>query len=78
MGESVSVPGDLVVGRDVDVGLCVGCADGAADTTSCEQVLGCPTVTPLVVCTLPGTGHTTFQDRPEWLNPVVLQFLDQN
>jgi pimeloyl-ACP methyl ester carboxylesterase len=27
---------------------------------------------------LPGTGHTTFQDRPEWLNPVVLNFLDQN
>jgi pimeloyl-ACP methyl ester carboxylesterase len=27
---------------------------------------------------LPGTGHTTFQDRPEWLNPVVLHFLDQN
>ena len=26
---------------------------------------------------LPGTGHTTFQDRPDWLNPVLLDFLDQ-
>lgn len=26
---------------------------------------------------LPGTGHSTFQDRPEWLNPVVLDFLDR-
>lgn len=27
---------------------------------------------------VPGTGHTTFQDRPEWLNPVILNFLEQN
>lgn len=27
---------------------------------------------------VPGTGHTTFQDRPEWLNLVILNFLDQN
>ncbi len=27
---------------------------------------------------LPGTGHTTFQDRSDWLNPVLLDFLDQN
>jgi pimeloyl-ACP methyl ester carboxylesterase len=26
---------------------------------------------------LPGTGHTTFQDRPELLNSVVLDFLDR-
>lgn len=26
---------------------------------------------------LPGTGHSTFQERPEWLNPVVLDFLDE-
>lgn len=26
---------------------------------------------------LPGTGHTTFQDRPDWLNPVLLHFLHQ-
>ena len=24
---------------------------------------------------LPGTGHTTFQDRPSWLNPILLDFL---
>jgi pimeloyl-ACP methyl ester carboxylesterase len=27
---------------------------------------------------LPGTGHTTFQDRPDWLNPIILDFLDRN
>ena len=26
---------------------------------------------------LPGTGHATFQDRPDWLNPVILDFLDR-
>jgi pimeloyl-ACP methyl ester carboxylesterase len=30
------------------------------------------------LCILPGTGHGTFRDRPEWLNPVVLDFLDRN
>jgi pimeloyl-ACP methyl ester carboxylesterase len=27
---------------------------------------------------LPGTRHSTFQDRPDWLNPVVLDFLDRD
>lgn len=26
---------------------------------------------------LPDTGHATFRTRPEWVNPVVLSFLDQ-
>ena len=26
---------------------------------------------------LPGTHHTTFQDRPTWLNPILLDFLDR-
>lgn len=25
---------------------------------------------------IPGTGHSTFQSRPEWLNAVLLDFLD--
>ncbi len=29
------------------------------------------------VLILPGTGHTTFQDRPMWLNPILLDFLDR-
>jgi pimeloyl-ACP methyl ester carboxylesterase len=29
------------------------------------------------LCILPGTGHGTFRDRPEWLNPVMLDFLDR-
>lgn len=27
---------------------------------------------------VPGTGHSTFQDRPDWLNAVALDFLDRN
>ncbi len=27
---------------------------------------------------VPATGHATFQERPEWLNPVLLDFLDRN
>jgi pimeloyl-ACP methyl ester carboxylesterase len=27
---------------------------------------------------LPGTGHATFSTRPDWLNPVILEFLDRN
>ena len=26
---------------------------------------------------LPGTGHTTFQDRAPWLNPILLDFIDR-
>ena len=26
---------------------------------------------------VPGTGHATFQDRADWLNPVILDFLDR-
>jgi len=27
---------------------------------------------------LPGTDHFTFQKRPGWLNPMILDFLDGN
>jgi pimeloyl-ACP methyl ester carboxylesterase len=27
---------------------------------------------------LPGTGHATFLSRPDWINPVILDFLDRN
>jgi pimeloyl-ACP methyl ester carboxylesterase len=27
---------------------------------------------------LPGTDHFTFQKRPDWLNPIILDFLDGN
>lgn len=29
-------------------------------------------------CILPGTGHATFPDRADWLNPIILEFLAQN
>lgn len=30
------------------------------------------------LCVLPGVGHGTFIERPEWLNPIMLDFLDRN
>jgi pimeloyl-ACP methyl ester carboxylesterase len=30
------------------------------------------------LCILPGTGHPTFRDRPDWLNAIVLDFIDRN
>jgi pimeloyl-ACP methyl ester carboxylesterase len=30
------------------------------------------------LCILPATGHGTFMDRPDWLNPILLEFLDHN
>ena len=29
------------------------------------------------LCVLPGTSHATFQERPEWLNRLVMDFLDE-
>ena len=29
------------------------------------------------LCILPGTGHATFRDRPDWLNPIVADFLNK-
>jgi len=29
------------------------------------------------LCILPGVGHGTFRDRPKWLNPIILDFLDR-
>jgi pimeloyl-ACP methyl ester carboxylesterase len=30
------------------------------------------------LCILPGTNHLTFIHRPEWMNLIILDFLDQN
>jgi pimeloyl-ACP methyl ester carboxylesterase len=29
------------------------------------------------LCVLPGTDHGTFSGRPEWLNPIITDFLDR-
>jgi pimeloyl-ACP methyl ester carboxylesterase len=29
------------------------------------------------LCILPGTGHGTFSERPEWLNPIIEAFIGQ-
>jgi len=29
------------------------------------------------LCVLPGTDHATFSGRPEWLNPIISEFLDR-
>jgi pimeloyl-ACP methyl ester carboxylesterase len=30
------------------------------------------------LCILPGTDHATFSGRPEWLNPIIAEFLDRH
>jgi pimeloyl-ACP methyl ester carboxylesterase len=30
------------------------------------------------MCILPGVGHGTFRERSEWLNPIILDFLDRD
>jgi pimeloyl-ACP methyl ester carboxylesterase len=30
------------------------------------------------LCILPGTGHATFSSRPDWLNPIILDFIDRD
>jgi len=30
------------------------------------------------LCVLPGTDHTTFSSRPEWLSPIISTFLDRS
>jgi len=52
---------------------------GDRDFTSAEEAAAIFRAIPgAQLCILPGTGHGTFRDRPEWLNPVVLDFLDRN
>jgi hypothetical protein len=29
------------------------------------------------LCVLPGTDHGTFSSRPEWLNPMISEFLNR-
>jgi pimeloyl-ACP methyl ester carboxylesterase len=29
------------------------------------------------LCILPGTGHSTFSDRPDWLNPIIERFIGE-
>jgi pimeloyl-ACP methyl ester carboxylesterase len=29
------------------------------------------------LCILPGTNHGTFSARPEWLNPIITNFLNR-
>ena len=29
------------------------------------------------LCVLPGTDHATFSGRPDWLNPIISEFLDR-
>ena len=29
------------------------------------------------LCVLPGTDHSTFAGRPEWLNPIISDFLER-
>ena len=52
---------------------------GDHDFTSLEEVTVIRHAIPgAQLCVLPGVGHGTFVERPEWLNPIILNFLDRN
>ncbi|MGB9455060.1 MAG: alpha/beta hydrolase [Bryobacteraceae bacterium] len=56
-----------------------GTADfGDRDFTSVEEAaMIFHSIPGAQLCILPGVGHGTFRDRPEWLNPIILDFLDR-
>jgi pimeloyl-ACP methyl ester carboxylesterase len=52
---------------------------GDRDFTSLEEAAAIRHSIPgAQLCILPGTGHPTFRERPNWLNPIVLDFIDRN
>lgn len=52
---------------------------GDHDFTSLEEAAQIfHTIPGAQICILPGVGHGTFRARPEWLNPILLDFLDRD
>jgi pimeloyl-ACP methyl ester carboxylesterase len=61
------------------IGLPVLMIAGDNDVTGIEETVRIFRAIPKAkLCILPGTGHSTFQTRPDWLNPILLDFLDRN
>lgn len=51
---------------------------GDRDAITLEQTLQIYRALPRAeLCILPGTDHGTFSGRPEWLNPIISEFLDR-
>jgi pimeloyl-ACP methyl ester carboxylesterase len=51
---------------------------GDRDAIRLEHTLEIYRALPLAeLCILPGTDHGTFSGRPEWINPIVSDFLDR-
>jgi pimeloyl-ACP methyl ester carboxylesterase len=51
---------------------------GDRDVVTLEHTLAIYRALPNAeLCVLPGTGHGTFADRAEWLNPMIIGFLDR-
>jgi pimeloyl-ACP methyl ester carboxylesterase len=51
---------------------------GDRDVVTLEHTLAMYRALPNAeLCVLPGTGHGTFADRAEWLNPIIVEFLDR-
>lgn len=52
---------------------------GDRDFTSLEEAaMIFHTIPGAQLWVVPGVGHGTFRARPDWLNPVILDFLDRN
>jgi pimeloyl-ACP methyl ester carboxylesterase len=51
---------------------------GDRDAITLEHTLVIYHALPLAeLCILPGTDHGTFSSRPEWINPIITEFLDR-
>jgi pimeloyl-ACP methyl ester carboxylesterase len=51
---------------------------GDRDVVTLEHTLAMYRALPNAeLCVVPGTGHGTFADRAEWLNPMIIEFLDR-
>jgi pimeloyl-ACP methyl ester carboxylesterase len=51
---------------------------GDRDAITLEHTLTIYHALPLAeLCILPGTDHGTFSSRPDWINPIITEFLDR-
>ena len=52
---------------------------GDRDAITLEHTLAIYRALPKAeLCILPGTGHGTFGARPQWVNPIILDFLGRS
>jgi pimeloyl-ACP methyl ester carboxylesterase len=72
-------PGELSLGLLATIDKPVLVISGDRDAITLEHTLQIYRALPRAeLCILPGTDHATFSGRPEWLNPIIAEFLDRH